>query len=156
MNMLTFDSQYYTLYTVIAIVWYVLQAIGLWKMFTKAGEAGWKAIVPFYNIYILFKLTWQANMFWVLILCALGGALLFSLAMWNGLIMLAYISYALTFVAGLIKAVLCYNISLAYGHGLGYFIGLYLIDPIFIMILGFGKSQYIGNRYDQAKHQSTM
>lgn len=142
------DSQYYMLYLVIALIWYVLQAIGLWKMFVKAGEAGWKALIPFYNVYILFKLAWQTNMFWALILCSVGGALLYVWALNSGLVMLAYISYALTIVAGIIKAVLCYNISLAYGHGLGYFIGLYLIDPIFIMILGFGSSRYAGNRYE--------
>ena len=36
----------------------VLAIIAMWKMFEKAGEPGWAAIVPFYNIYVLFKITW--------------------------------------------------------------------------------------------------
>ena len=35
----------------------VLQIIGMWRVFTKAGEKGWKAIIPFYNIAILYKIS---------------------------------------------------------------------------------------------------
>lgn len=31
--------------------------VGLWKLFVKAGEAGWAAIVPFYNQYVLLKIA---------------------------------------------------------------------------------------------------
>ena len=27
--------------------WYIIMAIGLWKMFEKAGEPGWIGFVPF-------------------------------------------------------------------------------------------------------------
>ena len=33
----------------VSIVSYVLIVIGWWKIFTKAGEAGWKSLIPFYN-----------------------------------------------------------------------------------------------------------
>lgn len=39
---------------IIVILWIVLSRIGLYKMFEKAGEAGWKALVPVYN-----KLVWS-------------------------------------------------------------------------------------------------
>ena len=29
--------------------------IGLWKMFVKAGEKGWKALIPGLIFYLLFK-----------------------------------------------------------------------------------------------------
>ena len=31
----------------------VVCLIGQWKFFTKAGQEGWKAIIPFYNNYVL-------------------------------------------------------------------------------------------------------
>ena len=34
-----------------------LPAAGLYKMFQKAGVAGWKALVPFYNTWTMLKLT---------------------------------------------------------------------------------------------------
>ncbi len=33
----------------VSIVSYVLIVIGWGKIFTKAGEAGWKSLIPFYN-----------------------------------------------------------------------------------------------------------
>lgn len=37
----------------VSIVSYVLIVIGWWKIFTKAGEAGWKSLIPFYNVIFI-------------------------------------------------------------------------------------------------------
>lgn len=42
-----------------------------------------------------------------------------------------------------------HNLSKAFGHGVGFTIGLYFFDPVFRMILGFGSSQYTGNPITQ-------
>ena len=42
---------------IIIIALLVLQIIGMWKVFQKAGEKGWKAIIPFYNMAILYKIS---------------------------------------------------------------------------------------------------
>ncbi len=135
------------LYTVISVIWYVLLAAGLWKTFTKAGVAGWKAIIPVYNFYLLFKIAWQPRMFWLWLCLSVLGVVLAVYAM-NA--MMVYIALALNIVSSVMLAVLWYNVSLAYGHGLGYFLGLYFLNPIFIMILGFGSSRFVGNRYETA------
>lgn len=31
--------------------------VSLWRIFTKAGQAGWKSLVPIYNTYIIFKIV---------------------------------------------------------------------------------------------------
>lgn len=41
--------------------------VGLYKLFEKAGEAGWKALVPFYNAYICVKITGK-KMSWFIML----------------------------------------------------------------------------------------
>ena len=50
-------------FIVLAIIYYVLIVIARWKLFTKAGEKGWKAIIPFYNVYVQYKLTWSKKFF---------------------------------------------------------------------------------------------
>ena len=37
---------------IVSLVIWVLLIIAYWKMFTKAGEPGWKSIIPIYNRYI--------------------------------------------------------------------------------------------------------
>lgn len=143
-------SEYSTLWTIVSVVWYALLAAGLWKIFDKAHEAGWKALIPVYNFYNLFKISWNTRSFWgYLIVTALSGIFL---VYGNGNSMMFYLGTALSVVSALMLAVLWYNVSLAYGHGLGYFLGLYFLNPVFIMILGFGSSQYIGNRYSTLAH----
>ena len=46
----------------ISFVLYVLLIIGMWKVFEKAGVAGWKSLIPFYNIFVL--ITKIANKPW--------------------------------------------------------------------------------------------
>ena len=41
----------------------VMIAAGLWKIFVKAGDKGWKGVIPFYNSYIVFKLVWKVKFF---------------------------------------------------------------------------------------------
>lgn len=35
----------------------VVMAVSMWKLFAKAGHPGWKALIPFYNIFILLKMV---------------------------------------------------------------------------------------------------
>lgn len=130
--------------SVFLIIWYILLAVGGWKMFEKAGEAGWKALIPIYNYYILFKICWTTRMFWVWMAVSIAAGLLAGLS--TNSMTIAF-SYALSFVAAIMLCVLYYNLSLAYGHGIGYFIGLVFLTNIFILILGFGSSRYVGSRY---------
>ena len=44
---------------VVALAIFVLLVVAYWKMFTKAGEKGWKSIIPIYNIYVAFRLAWK-------------------------------------------------------------------------------------------------
>ena len=48
---------------VCGLIRYLLKAIGYSKMYRKAGEAGWKAFVPFYNTYNNYKISWNAERF---------------------------------------------------------------------------------------------
>jgi hypothetical protein len=42
----------------------VLLIVAWWKLFEKAGEHGWAAIIPFYNTYVLYKISGKTKLFW--------------------------------------------------------------------------------------------
>ena len=50
-------------YALFAFIFYILQVIAYWKIFTKAGEEGWKSIIPIYNGYVQYRLTWDVQYF---------------------------------------------------------------------------------------------
>ncbi len=122
---------------IIALVWYILQVVSYWKIFKKAGEPGWKSIIPFYNLYIQYKISWSGGWFFLFLVCSIAGA---ALASFTGA---AYvIGVILALIAFIVMIVGSYKLSKAFGHGVPFTIGILFLSPIFIMILGFGKSEY--------------
>lgn len=125
-----------------SIAYCILLIVANWKIFTKAGEAGWKSIIPFLNTYTEFKICWNG---------------------WIGLItmVLLCVCYYLTntpnrtspgfIIGGVISIVVCIvdiieslKLSKSFGKGIGFGIGLILLSPIFRLILGFGSAEYQG------------
>jgi hypothetical protein len=92
--------------------------VGMWKTFTKAGQPGWAAIVPIYNVYILTKIVGRP---------------------WWWLIMMF-----IPFISIIFAIIMMIDLAKSFGKGVGFGIGLALLTPIFIAILGFGPAQYQG------------
>lgn len=90
-----------------------------WKIFTKAGQEGWKCLIPFYNTYIQLQITKQPTI-WLLY---------FFIPFVN-------IYFAIKHVHGLSKA---------FGKDVGFTLGLLFLSPVFIAILAFGDAKYVYN-----------
>ena len=124
------------------ILAYVLTVIPMWRIFTKAGERGWKALIPVYNTYILYKISWKPSMFWIVLIIAFVGSLIMTLC---GDSMLLLLLGWLIYVAALVMSIiLYYKLSKAFGHGAGYTVGLIFLWLIFLYIIAFGSSEYQG------------
>ncbi|HMG08022.1 MAG TPA: signal peptidase I, partial [Mucilaginibacter sp.] len=50
------------------IILIILPYVGLWKLFEKAGEPGWQAIIPLYNFYVMIKLSGRPAWWFILLL----------------------------------------------------------------------------------------
>ncbi len=106
---------------VVMLVWLaimVLMIAGLWKMFVKAGQPGWAAIVPIYNLYVLVQIAGRPWWWMILLIIPIVG-IIFALILSN-------------------------DISKAFGRQLGTTLGLIFLPFIFYPILGFGSAQYQG------------
>ena len=106
----------------------VLQIIGMWKVFTKAGEKGWKAIIPFYNIAILYKISGMSP---YLVFVYLG-------------LLIPIVNF---FVAGAIGVMSLYqviNLSKGFNKSTGFTVAIILVPFIAYLMLGFGNSKYVG------------
>jgi hypothetical protein len=51
---------------VVSLVATLIQVAGMWKTFSKAGERGWGAIVPIYNVYLMVKAA-EKPWYWMLL-----------------------------------------------------------------------------------------
>lgn len=125
------------------LVLYVLMVIANWKIFTKAGEAGWKSLIPLYNSYILFKISWKKSMFWITLAIGFVIGLLSNMSNQGNVAAVVIVSI-LSIATFVISIMQCNKLSKVFGHGIGFTIGLIFLSPIFMLILAFGSSQYIG------------
>ena len=109
---------------IIALV--VFSLIANWKLFTKAGKPGWAAIIPIYNMVILFEIIGY-KWYYVFLLFASGIPVIGQLVF-----ILFSISYSI-------------KLAKSFGQTPGFGIGLFFLSPIFTAILAFNKNiNYIG------------
>ncbi len=129
---------------------YVIFVIAEWKIFTKAGEAGWKSLIPVYNVLVQLKFTWKRSaLLWFVVFCfgfGFGSAFMLSLDATK-----AIIGALITIICGIGILILTirimYYLAVSFGHGFLFTIGLILLPNIFTLILAFGRSRYVGNGY---------
>jgi Family of unknown function (DUF5684) len=96
----------------------ILMIAACWKIYTKAGQPGWAAIIPIYNLYIWCKIVGRP-------------------AWWIILMFIPFVNF-------IIGIILCIDLAKSFGKGVGFGIGLLLLGIIFFPILGFGSAQYQG------------
>lgn len=103
-------------FTLIWLALVLLLVASMWKIFVKAGEPGWAAIVPIYNIIVLLKIAGKP-------------------AWWLILFLIPVVNFVIAIIVGI-------SLAKNFGKGTGYGIGLALLGPIFYPMLAFGDSRY--------------
>lgn len=107
----------------VGLLFYILIAVAAWRIMVKAGEPGWKGIIPVYNIYSLYKISWKTNMFWALLVLELLSSIIQSAS--DGFL-LSFVGWICS-VAGLVIGIMgLHKVSKAFGHGLGFTPGPHL------------------------------
>ncbi|MCC7301934.1 MAG: signal peptidase I [Bacteroidia bacterium] len=104
---------------IIYVALIVLMIASWWKIFTKAGQPGWAILVPIYNIIVMLRVA-QKPWWWIFLI------LLVPIVNYVFLIMMIH------------------GISKNFGHGAGMTVGIIFLGIIFIPVLAFGDSKYIG------------
>jgi Family of unknown function (DUF5684) len=93
----------------------VLMVASMWKLFVKAGEPGWAAIIPIYNIITLLKIAGKP-IWWIIL----------------------FIVPVVNFV---IEILLFIAVAKRFGKGAGFGLGLLFLAPIFWPLLAFGDAK---------------
>jgi hypothetical protein len=105
--------------TIFYLAVYVLEVVGMWRAFAKAGKPGWAAIVPIYNFYVLCKIAGRPGWWWVLLLIPIV-----NIVIW---------------------IIVSIDAAKAFGKTAGFGVGLALLPFVFWPILGFGDATYMGS-----------
>ena len=103
--------------TVLCLIIAVVAIVAMWKIFVKAGEPGWAAIIPLYNTYTLVKIA--------------------------GLNPLLFLLFLVPFVNVVFAIYVMIKIGEAFGKTVGWsVIFLVILSFIGMLMLGFGSETY--------------
>jgi hypothetical protein len=112
-----------TIWLLLSVTLWVLSVVALWKIFEKAGEQGWKAIIPFYNWYVLFQIAGR-----------------------NGLWFLAlFIPVVNLFVSIMLSIDLAKHFGKSTAFGI---VALWLFSVVGLFMLGYGDAKYVGTKHE--------
>lgn len=144
---------------VIGLIITVLLIIAGWRIFEKAGEKGWKILIPIYDVYILFKICGLKNWFWAMLCVSIIASILMAVNMPPyiedatgyhldySVDLSKYPTYIIGIVISCVTSIImevaiAIKLAKAFGKGVGYTLGIIFFPYIFTLILGFGKAKY--------------
>ena len=102
------------------LLFIVLMVVCLWKIFTKAGEPGWAAIIPIYTAIVMLKVSGKP--WW-----------------WLFLFIIPFVNLIIVILAML-------GLAKNFGKGGGFAMGLVFLGFIFFPILAFGDARFQGQK----------
>jgi hypothetical protein len=109
---------YVLLWSCVTLLLSIAVIAGMWMIFEKAGEAGWKSIIPFFNIYVLQEVVGRPG-WWVLL-------------------------YFIPVVNLLVWFINMIDLAKSFDRGIAFAVGLMLVPIVFYPLLGFSDMQYYG------------
>jgi len=105
--------------TIIYLAFIVFAVVVMWKVFVKAGQPGWAAIIPIYNIYVWLKVAGRPGWWLILML--------------------------IPFVNVIMALIVSMDIAKSFAKDSVFgVVGLWLFSLIGYAILAFGGAQYRG------------
>lgn len=110
-------------FIIFGILMAIFTLIAIWFLFEKAGQPGWAAIIPIFNLLVLLRV---ANKPWWWIF-----GILLGIIPWVGSILMVIWS-----------VFIWHGVSKNFGKGIGFTVGLVLLNLVFVPILAFGKASY--------------
>jgi hypothetical protein len=87
-----------------------------WRIFEKAGEPGWAAIVPIYNAILILKIAGKP-LWWIVLML-------------------------IPFVGIVVGLIVLFALAKRFGKGAGFALGMIVLAPIFYPLLAWGDARY--------------
>ena len=113
-----------------------------WKMFEKAGVAGWKSIIPIYGDYVEYTIVWEGKWYLFTLLAGALCGFVFLIPLLGPIVAVA----AIVFLE-IITVVFNIQEAKAFGQDNGFALGLMFIPFVYKFFLGFDQDiKYLGSQ----------
>ena len=116
---------------ILAISVIIFYMVILWKFAVKTGRPGWSLYIPIYSNFVWCSIAGMDTVW-----CILSFAPTIVTKMYPGNIGISIISGVFSMI---ISFCFCHSLANRFGKGIGYAIGLFVLNPIFLAILTLNK-----------------
>lgn len=147
------DTNFSLIISIFSLVMY-------WMLLEKAGENGWKILIPYYSEYTIFKIAKKRNLFWwqlvIGIVTVISAITLLTMSIFmieaesemsglvTGCIINSVLIFILSIVLFVIKVKRSIGLSKAFGQSTAFGVGILFIEPVFIAIIALNTNiQYV-------------
>lgn len=127
--------------TVASVILFISVAIAECRIFQKAGEKPWKALIPFYGLFVSHHIIGMSHIWFII------DMILWFIELVTELVELPwYIDDFFLLVASvftIISEIIHINkLCNCFGKKLPFKIGMFLLPQVFPLIIAFGKAEY--------------
>ncbi len=126
---------------IVCLLLAVLYFIAWCRIFIKANLPWERMFVPVYGDFWQYNIADCGWVFWILVACGIFAAVLPVLL--RSAIPVAVLGLVILFLQLLYMR----KLAAAFGRGIGFTFGLIFLHPLFILILGFGSSEFSGSLF---------
>lgn len=117
---------------IIIIALSVFMLVALFKVYKKAGEEGWKCLIPFYNTYTQCKFIGiNPNWVWIML----------GLSVLSAVPLVGLVSFVASIYFSILQSV---SLARSFGKSDAFAAGLIFLPVVFIPMLAFGDAEYVG------------
>ena len=109
---------FFVILLIICLTITVILIVAEWMIYTKAGQPGWAVLIPIYNLIVLLRIIGKP-WWWILLLM-------------------------IPLVNIVVGVLILHGLSLSFGKGAWFTVGLIFLSIFFYPILGFGSAKYLG------------
>ncbi len=136
------------LMTLVGIALLVFYFIGLWKVFSKSGQAGWKSLIPWYNNWVLMVDICDMHIGYFIaslsiavltVFISIISVILLGLDAYVTESILQIVTWVLGLISYAINFAVYYNLGKKFNKGTGWVILTLFFGIITIPILGLSK-----------------
>ena len=132
-------------------------------IFKKAGRKRREALIPIRNTYLMCKIVWKKKRFWIFMTLPIIGILRILLSLifyaiwstWGDWEVLTTIKIILNWILGMASMfgeilimvfsfIICFRLAKKFWKSDWFWVWMLFLTPIFLWILAFWKSEYIG------------
>ena len=143
-----FLALFAVLMIIVGIALLVFYFIGFWKVFSKAGQAGWKSLIPWYNNWVLMVDICDMHIGYFIaslsiavltVFISMISFILLGLEAYTANSILQIVTWILGLISYAISFAVYYNLGKKFNKGTGWVILTFFFSIITIPILGLSK-----------------